>query len=256
MASEFFGQALTVYRERVAAELGCDTSAFDSHALTIVDRPAHLPAHTLLFATTFGTGSVVSVRPEYRSFVAGLPLKKHFHAFNTHDLPLPVALEARARGLEVVIRGPGLGFLPGVEPDPPEFPAGLRLERWEPDRAAPWAPTFHNALWDEGEEEIDRFRYALVLVDELGSPQAMAGAWHEADGLVEIGVDVAHDARGRGLGPLIVRAMARSIFDAGGVPTYYCASGNVRSHRTALASGFIPVISGVTIREKPPKPGG
>jgi predicted GNAT family acetyltransferase len=86
-----------------------------------------------------------------------------------------------------------------------------------------------------------------------GRPAAVAGGWDDCDGLLEIGVDVARDYRGRGLGIAVVSAMARLIADRGDIPTYYCGPTNVRSHRNALACGFVPVASAArVVRPRPP----
>jgi RimJ/RimL family protein N-acetyltransferase len=68
---------------------------------------------------------------------------------------------------------------------------------------------------------------------------------------VEIGVDVAREARGQGFGPVVVRSLARRILESDNIPTYNCAAANIRSQRTALASGFVPVISSGGVRPKP-----
>ncbi len=252
VTGDILQHALSALRQRVCIDFGCKDSDFDSHALTIVQRPSDSKEKHIAMAWTVGTGTVLSVEESWLDFARTLEFEKHFLAFQPQGFMVPMLEEARRRGVEVIARSPGLGFLPAELPDPPALPAGLRLARWEKDECTPWAPTFHNALWDQP-EDLDGFLYALVLVDHAGAPQAMAGAWREGEGLVEIGVDVAHDARGRGLGPIIVKTLARHIFDSGNVPTYYCAATNVRSHRTALASGFVPVISAGGIRPKPQK---
>ena len=258
MREDIFQRALKVWRERACIDFGCDDSAFDSHALTVVQRPAESKEKYIAIVGTLGTGTVMSVEEAWLEFARTLHAEKHFLAFQPQQFMLPMLDEARRRGVEVVARNPGLGFLPVEDMPAPALPAGLAVERWELDACRPWASTFHNALWDNTDaddlEHLDEFRYALALVDGTGTPVAMAGAWHESDGLIEIGVDVAHDARGQRLAPVIVRTMARSILDSGNIPTYYCAATNVRSHRTALASGFTPAVSMGGIRPKSTQP--
>ncbi len=164
---------------------------------------------------------------------------------------VPVINEAGRRGIEVIARSAGLWFLPAQMPAAPVIPQGLRVERWGREQCTPWASTFHNALGDDVDDDFDAFLYALALVDGDGQPQAMAGAWHESEGLVEIGVDVAREGRGQGLGPVVVRSLARRILESDNIPTYNCAAANIRSQRTALASGFVPVISSGGVRPKP-----
>ena len=243
-------RSIRAWRRRASVDFGCQDSDFDSHALTVVQRPPESKEKYIAMVATVGTGTVLSVEQAWIEFVRHLQFEKHFLAFQPQQLSLPLLEEARRRGVEVIARNPGLGFLPGELPTAPALPGGLKVGRLEKDECVAWAPTFHNALWDNT-DDLDDFLYALALMDEAGQPQAMAGAWRESEDLVEIGVDVAHDARGRGLGPIIVRTMAHAIFAAGEIPTYYCAATNVRSHRNALASGFVPVMSMGGIRPRP-----
>lgn len=88
--------------------------------------------------------------------------------------------------------------------------------------------------------------FGTVLFDGE-TPAAVTGAYDDGEGLLEIGVDVARAYRGRGLGEAVVRHMAAAIHAEGMVPTYYCAPTNVRSHRTALTCGFVPIASGAGV---------
>jgi hypothetical protein len=251
IGGDILARAVRALRERFCVDFGCRQEDLDSHALVVVERPLGSKEKSIAAALTMGTGTVLSVQQPWLEFARAIRPEKHFLAFQPEEFALRFLEEARRRGIEVVARNPGLGFLPAEVPPAPELPGGFRVERWQLDQCKSWAATFHNALWDDP-EDLDDFQYALVLLDGAGQPQAMAGAWRESDDLVEIGVDVAHAARGQGLAPLIVKTIARDIFESGKVPTYYCAATNVRSHRTALAAGFVPVGSGAAIRPKPP----
>jgi hypothetical protein len=176
-------QALRAWRRRACVDFGCQDSAFDSHALTIVQRPAQSKEKYIAMAATLGTGTVLSVEESWLDLVRGLSFEKHFLAFQPQQLMLPLVEEARRRGVEVTARSAGLGFLPDEVLSAPQLPEGLHVERWEKDACVAWAPTFHNALWDDP-DDIDDFLYALVFVDGSSEPQAMAGAWHEGEGLV------------------------------------------------------------------------
>jgi RimJ/RimL family protein N-acetyltransferase len=89
-----------------------------------------------------------------------------------------------------------------------------------------------------------------VLFDATGAPVAVAGAF-QTFGLLEIGVDVVPAFQGRGLAPLVVRAATAAILARGAEPFYACAATNIRSHRTALAAGFLPVCSDATVAPTP-----
>jgi predicted GNAT family acetyltransferase len=86
-----------------------------------------------------------------------------------------------------------------------------------------------------------RNQYALVLF-ENDEPVAVAGVFLTS-GSHEIGVDVVRSKRGRGFGALVVAGAAREITARGGTPLYFCEATNIRSQRTALATGFLPVAS-------------
>jgi GNAT acetyltransferase-like protein len=247
--SELFSRGLAELRARVAHDYGCRVEDFDTHGLTVVQRPGDAREKTLASIVTFGTGTVVSADASFIELVRGLTFEKHFLAFGPLELALPVIEEARRRGIEVIARNPGLGFVLSREPAMPEAPEGMRFERWDLEQCRPWTTTFHNALWDDP-SELDQFLYALVLVNEDGRPMAMTGAWREGDHLVEIGIDVLREARGLGLAPVITQAIARTILDSGKLPTYYCATTNILSHRNAERSGFTPVLSASVVRPK------
>jgi hypothetical protein len=66
-------------------------------------------------------------------------------------------------------------------------------------------------------------------------------------------VDVARAYRGCGLGEVVVTTFARLIAGRGEIPAYYCAPTNVRSHRNALGSGFLPVASAARATAGKPK---
>lgn len=249
MASEIFSRSLAALRARVAHDYGCEEAAFDSHDLTIVQRPPDLREKRLVAAVTFGTGTVISADASFLEMVRSLSFEKHFLAFGPQELAFPVIEEAHRRGIEVVVRYPGLGFVLSEEPAMPDSPQGLHFERWGKEQCMPWTTTFHNALWDDP-SELDEFLYALVLVDEERRPKAMTGAWRESDSLVEIGIDVLREARGLGLAPVITQAISRTILDSGKLPTYYCAATNILSHRNAERSGFTPVLSASVVRPK------
>lgn len=135
-----------------------------------------------------------------------------------------------------------MGWALGREPVVPAAPAGYRVERVEKVWMDGWQPKnlFRNALGDAAEAHRGfRNQYAFAAFDAGGAPAAIAGVYDTA-GLSEIGVDVRPEHQRRGLAPLVVSAAANAILDAGGVPYYGCAVMNIRSQRTALASGFIP----------------
>ena len=256
MPDPYYRAALTRYRASRAERLGCAVDDFASHALAIVPRPEGAYTNLTLIGVTFGTGTVVSVAPAYLDWVrANAPADKHYRALFPNVLLAPLAAEAERRGEPLHWRAPGLIFLPAREPEAAAPPAGLTVARIDLGWRERWFPTgiFHNSLGDLEDPADQHFRWGVAIMDGA-TPAAVAGAWDDGEGLLEIGVDVAREYRGRGLGEVVVTNLARSIADEDAFPTYYCAATNVRSHRTALASGFVPVASSVQASPQRPAP--
>lgn len=245
MATDYYLDALDRYRLSRAEVLGCVPEDFDRHELVIVPRPEERHLKFVLMALTFGTGTVVSVVPDYLEWTReNAPKDKHYRALAPNALLQPLAEEAARRGETLGWRSPNLSFLPAAEPVAVAVPPGLRAmpfdrawrnERWETGE-------FDNALGALALPEEEGFAYGVAIMDGE-RPAAVAGSWDDGDGLKEIGVDVAREYRGRGLAPVVVTQLARLIADRSDVPTYYCAPTNVRSHRNAIACGFTPVAS-------------
>lgn len=245
MGSELFRDHSERLRRAMASELGCETAAFDSHDLTIVPRPEHAPAGFVAVLATFGTGTVASVHPDYLDIAREQILERHFRAMYPAFLDAIVA-EGRRRGQKLATRTPNLCFTLAERHDPAPLPEGFTLtfpdDAWR--ERCKTGGVFHNALgapeetWPESKSGI-----AVALLDPRGDPAAVVGTWDEAPGVIEIGIDVAREWRGHGFAEIVVNAAVAKILHLGHVPVYMCAPTNIRSHRTALACGFLPVAS-------------
>lgn len=208
-----------------------------------MNRPASTWPY-LIFAATFGTGTVLSVDAEYREFVDLNRPAKHFLAVH-HTFTRNVVQEAANRGRRVSAFGPGLCFLLGASPPEPAIPPGLTMREVD----AAWMLDcqlrggFENGVGERGQAGRDvRNQYAMVLFDEQDVPVAVGGVF-STFGLHEIGVDVIRSRRGQGLGHVVVAAAARAALERGGTPMYGCSVSNIRSQRTALGCGFVPAWS-------------
>lgn len=244
MDRPFFEEQSAAVRTAFERGMGCDLGVDGRDELTIVDRPDSALWPYVAMVATFGTGMVVSVDPAYRAFAQEADLEKPEAAAWPAYLGL-LAAEAARRGTDASASPIALLFALATPPseEPIDVPSDLELRRLDPAWMLDELPSgrFPNALGSSGERaRAGRNRFAYALIDEAGEPVALSGVF-DTLGLYEIGVDVAPPAQGRGLAPIVVRAAARAILEAGETPLYACAATNVRSQRTALAAGFRPV---------------
>lgn len=243
MGRKFFAGQLRAVHEAYAAGLGSKPEAFSTEELTIVSRPASTWPY-LIFAATFGTGTVLSVDPEYREFVSSNRPAKHFVAVH-QSFTRMVVEEAARRGRSVSAFTPGLCFVLEEPPPEPAIPPGLTMREvdvaWMLDRQL--LGGFENGVGRSDEAgRAARNQYGMVLFDEQDEPVAVGGVF-STFGLHEIGVDVIRSRRGQGLGQVVVAAAARAALERGGTPMYGCSVSNIRSQRTALGCGFVPAWS-------------
>ncbi len=232
-------------RAAFAAGLGCEPGDFANERLTIVDRPESAPWKYVCGATTFGTGTVLSVDPGYRAFIEATAPAKHYRVMYA-ALMQKVVDEGTRRGVALAYQTPMLGFALGASPDLAPPPPGFRIEAVDAAWMAAEMPNgrFENGIGDaaDGENRRERNRFAQVVFDATGEPAAVAGVF-TTHGLFEIGIDVRREYRGRGLARVAVNSAAAEVLTRGETPYYGCAATNIRSQRTAATCGFVPVLS-------------
>ncbi len=230
----------------LAAGIGCAPGDFDRDQLTIADRPESTPWYTAL-AVRFGVGAVVSVEPRFRDYVERNVPTPYFHALRP-ELLQRMADECSTASEALTYHPPSICWGISQVPASEAHPSGYRLELMDRERmnGRMSQPGWVNGIGTEGQARQFRNQFAIALLDETGEPAAIAGAFLTY-GMYEIGVDVARDHRGRGFGTLVVQALTREILDRGETPLYGCAADNIRSQRTALASGFLPVYSDAAV---------
>lgn len=243
MTTALFQQQRAAQQVAFAEHIGCSVADLQaSDRLTVRDRPVEVAWAYTAYAITWGTGTVVSAAPGYREAVERLA------AVHSHPLHPPflqaVVEEARRRGQQGSAPGAGLGWALSEVPAPVAAPAGfsLRVEDASWMNAEMASGRWPNSLGGGSDGEAGRparNRYAAVLRDGEDAPVAIAGVL-ETWGLAEIGVDVTPAYQGRGFGRLVVQASTRAIVESGRTALYGCDLDNLRSQRTALASGFLP----------------
>jgi hypothetical protein len=219
-----------------------NTDAFDAEQLTITARPAHVGWPFVALIVGFGTGTVMCVEER---FIDWARENAPAHPDRAGYLVGALASEGARRGETLHPMPPWLGWALAEEPPAPPVPAGYRLERVDRDWMNEWQrrDAFTNALGTSDQvHRTFRNQFAHVLFDERREPAAVAGVF-DTEGLSEIGVDVVPGARGRNLAPVVVSAAAPEILHSAGTAFYGSAVTNIRSQRTALASGFLPACS-------------
>lgn len=119
---------------------------------------------------------------------------------------------------------------------------GYRLELFEENaieaQLYPYYKDFGNALIYSS-SGLRRDMLAVCAVSGqiiLG----MAGASSDSDMFWQIGIDILPQFRGKGLGAILVSALASEVFRRGAVPYYGTWPGNIASQKTAVKSGFRP----------------
>lgn len=246
MVDSLFATQSSVIREGLSDRLGCTADDLESEQLIVVELPVVTRPGVLARLACSGFGAVASVEPSLVQWVReNAPKDHHFRALQPFFLE-QIAQRAMETGLATVARGHGYstGFALNTLNLLPLTPPGLRLELVDSAWIARYrdSKVFDNALG--APEEVDRIartHHAVVALDATGDPAAVAGWWDDGHGYQEIGVDVRRDARGLGLGKLVTTAATRHIVEAAQAPFYVCGITNIRSHRNALACGFLPV---------------
>ena len=219
---------------------GARPDAFESGELTILPRLDAAPFPYIAVAFAGARGSVLSVSPDLLDVATTRRPPQH------HEIVRPQFLTRFQRqDPPVEFHGPEILWALGSAPLPPALPARLRIE----ERDASWLNAeqaslrFPNGVGRPGvNARAERNRYAVAIVDATGEPMAVAGVF-DSFGLLEIGVDVLPERQGAGLGIAVVAAAVRSILERSQTPLYGCAADNIRSQRTALSVGFLPILT-------------
>ncbi len=99
-------------------------------------------------------------------------------------------------------------------------------------------PLLKNAILNEfTPARPDKLLLCAYIGDELA---AAAGCSEDAEGWMQIGIDVAERYRSKGLGTLLVNMLKNRIEDDGFIPFYGTGVSNYRSWNIALNCGFRP----------------
>lgn len=253
MPNAFFADQQAAVAAGMAREVGCDPSAFRGEQLSVVQRPDPPAWMFTAMLCTFGTGTVLSIDPDYLDWARKHPPEKHFRAFSEKYLASLIAEGAR-KGSSLEAHAGAIGFAVTTKPQFEPL-SGFRFEHAGPDWMTAERPNgvFHNALGTPDEDyRTNQYRFAILARTEAGELAAVAGVF-DSTGLHEIGVDVVRHLRGHGLANAVVARAVAAILESGETPFYSCGVTNIRSQRTALANGFLPVCSMAYVAPAEPK---
>ncbi|MCR4621056.1 MAG: GNAT family N-acetyltransferase [Clostridiales bacterium] len=109
-----------------------------------------------------------------------------------------------------------------------------------------YLPEWSNALC-AARRELD---VLAVGAFDKGRLAGLAGCSADCDTMWQIGVDVLPEYRRRGIASALVSRLAAETINRGKIPFYCSAWSNIRSVRTAMASGFAPAWAELTVKPK------
>ena len=233
-------EILRIARMQSAIDISCSPDDFLRNEPVIVhSRPNDRARRylTLPFScqlVSYGSNIVASVHPELESDIRGyitrFPAYRCFETPNLHVLGDILA----PHGLQTCFMAEY--FLPRPELIPQiSAPYETRILIQE-DFAPLYLPEWSNALCR------DRAHLDVLGVGayDHGRLIALAGCSADCDDMWQIGIDVLPAYRGQGIAAALVSRLAHEILERGKVPFYCAAWSNIRSVRTAIASGFRP----------------
>ena len=234
--NELFQTAL----RQSAIDLNCRPEDLTSGKKLVVHSAPHPAARAYLklpFScnlVSYGGGVVASVSPEAESIVTAYiqkyPVEHLFETPNLHVLDDALA----PLGLRTCFMAEY--FLPDLTAlQPLACPYNLRLLEPAAFRHL-YLPQWSNALSDK-RPHLDALAVGAFDGETL---VGLAGCSADCETMWQIGIDVLPAYRGRHIAAALVSRLAQEILACGKVPFYCAAWSNIRSVRTAIASGFRP----------------
>ena len=241
-------QALEVTRQVLAAQFCCDPGDFLRDGNTVTEaglRPGRMPFYLgrpHLALATFGAGVVATASPEWVKWIgrvlAGLGRDEIF------SMPCLGRIERRVRRSGQPLAGPQQRYVSAADlwrAVPP--PEGVEVECVEagPRMDPLYELGFGHALGQKYQGERPDKVAAVARRDGRVIGLAAASADHPR--LWQVGVGVAPECRGGGVGAAAVAACTRAVLDRGAVPYYSTHLSHLRSQAAALRCGFVPAWS-------------
>ena len=246
---------LAAVRKTLAADLACDEQDLCTPGLTIVEAKRVAGRRRFPFrerslsVVSMGAGVVVSCSRERIQRVSAALNGLDRDAVFTG--PAIARLQGIAAEDDQFIAGPDLRNLcPTSDLRLCPVPVGVAVDMIDGDRAAAISESgdFPNALPHARNPERPIVSASVATCG--GRIIGVAGVTADCDELWQIGVDVALEYRGRGIGAAVVSSATRAVLASGAIPYYSTSPANVASRNVALNVGYWPAWVELYARER------
>jgi GNAT superfamily N-acetyltransferase len=227
----------------LAADLACDEQDFFRDGNTVVPYRVlpgrrRFPVSECTFhLLTVGHGAVITADEAHyawaRDTLARLPVSELLTGNGLARMMLRLQPEGRA------VNGPMLAYV-CREVTPQALRAPLRMQYLEGTAIA----ELYSREWLQMAlsyyTEGDRPDVVATAAWDGDTLAGVAGCSADNDDLWQVGIDVAPEYRGQGVGAALVAGLTQRILDRGKVPYYTTALHNLASQRVAYACGYHP----------------
>lgn len=228
-------------KELLAAEYFCDTSDFDieENVLTEAETPRggrrYYAQKKFFHMVTTGTNAVITADPALDSFL--VRFMKGGKGYELFQIPKLVQLEKELNSHGQTLTDIYRMYLPDRDIEPVlDIPV-----KWFRDKEINrfyCNKSFPNAICPRPDK--NRPDRLVVCAYDGKTIIGMAGASEDADGWMQIGIDVLPGYRSKGIGAYLVTLLKKRVIEEGAIPFYGTSTGNIHSANVALNSGFAP----------------
>ena len=228
-------------KELLAADYFCDAADFDieENVLTEAESQAkgrvYLRKKPFFRMVTTGTNAVITADPVLDSFL--VRFMKGGHGYSLFETPKLASLEKELNKHGQTLSNIQHMYLPcrNTEPMldiPVKWFRDKEINRFYGNK------NFPNAICSRPSKERPD-RLAVCAYDDK-KIIGMAGGSEDAEGWIQIGIDVLPEYRSKGIGTYLVTLLKNQITELGMIPFYGTSTGNIHSANIALSSGFSP----------------
>lgn len=228
-------------KKLLALEYFCDPSDFDieENVLTESEKPSggrrYSSQKHFFHMVTTGSNAVITADPALDRFLTGY--MKKGSGQKLFEIPNLVLLEKELNKHDQTLTDIYRMYLPDRDAEPAtDLPvkwfADKEINRFYGNKHFP------NAICPRPDK--NRPDRLVVCAYDDKKIIGMAGGSEDADGWIQIGIDVLPEYRSRGIGTCLVTLLKNRIIELGKIPFYGTSVGNIHSANIALNSGFAP----------------